>query len=154
MYPICSVMITFDSTKAITVTKKDDREYYIKMYSLETYDMVFEEKVGGDTNDYIKLKEVEQNSSGKHYAIVYNNDGWFYLRDFYDENRSQEEISANELDINKVLGIDNWSMAIQGFADPYITCAFIDDDRIFVNLFHNYSLVHWHFIYNLKTREV
>lgn len=59
MYPICSVMITYDSSKAITVTKKDDREYYIKMYSLESYDMVFEEKIGGEPSDYIKLKEVE-----------------------------------------------------------------------------------------------
>ena len=59
MYPICSVMITYDSSKAITVTKKDDREYYIKMYSLESYDCVFEEKIGGEPTDYIKLKEVE-----------------------------------------------------------------------------------------------
>ena len=56
MYPICSVIITYDSSKAITVTKKNDREYYVKMYSLETYEMVFEEKVGGQPTDYIKLK--------------------------------------------------------------------------------------------------
>ena len=59
MYPICTMLITYDSTKAVTVTKKDDHEYYIKQYDLETYDMTFEEKVGGEPNDYIKLKEVE-----------------------------------------------------------------------------------------------
>jgi hypothetical protein len=47
MYPIISMMITYDSTKAITVTKKDDTEYYIKQYDLESYEMTFEEKVGG-----------------------------------------------------------------------------------------------------------
>ena len=35
MYPIISMLITYDSTRALTVTKKDDRFYYIKMYDLE-----------------------------------------------------------------------------------------------------------------------
>ena len=30
MYPIMSMIITYDSTKAITVTKKDDQNYYVK----------------------------------------------------------------------------------------------------------------------------
>ena len=38
MYPIVNVMITYDSTKALTVTKKDNREFWIKMYDLETYE--------------------------------------------------------------------------------------------------------------------
>lgn len=38
MYPIVTVSITYDQTRAITVTKKDDREFWVKMYDLETYD--------------------------------------------------------------------------------------------------------------------
>lgn len=37
MYPIVTMGISNDSTVAITVTKKDDNEYWIKQYSLETY---------------------------------------------------------------------------------------------------------------------
>ena len=59
MYPICTMIITYDSTKAITVTKKNDIEYYVKQYDLESYDLTFEEKIGGAPDDYIKLKEVE-----------------------------------------------------------------------------------------------
>lgn len=59
MYPIVNMSLSFDSTKAITVTKKSDRECYIKMYDLETYEMTFEEKIGGEKGDYIKIKEVE-----------------------------------------------------------------------------------------------
>ena len=81
-YPICTVMITYDSEKAITVTKRNEKEYYVKMYGLESYELTFEEKIGGGDKDYIKLKEVEQSSSGKHYAIVYFNDGKFFLRNF------------------------------------------------------------------------
>lgn len=53
------MIITFDSTKAVTVTKKDDREYFVKQYDLESYEMTFEERIGGHENAYIKLKEVE-----------------------------------------------------------------------------------------------
>lgn len=44
--------------------------------------MTFEEKIGGKAGQYIKLKEVEQNSKGTKYAVVYNDDGVFYLRTF------------------------------------------------------------------------
>lgn len=59
MYPIVTMLITYDSTRALTVTKKDDRFYYIKMYDLEQYDMTFEECIGGGKDSYIKFKEVE-----------------------------------------------------------------------------------------------
>ena len=39
-------------------------------------------------------------------------------------------------------------MPIQGFPDPFITCCFISDDRIAVQLFYNYSQVHYHFVYD------
>jgi len=37
------MMISYDSTKTIAVTKKDDTEYYIRMFDLETYKMTFSE---------------------------------------------------------------------------------------------------------------
>ena len=82
LYPIVSCMITYNSVSAVTVTKKDDREYWVKMYSLKTYELTFEEKVGGSKEDYIKLKEVEQNAEGDYYAIAYHNDGNFFVRTF------------------------------------------------------------------------
>ena len=66
----------------VTVTKKTDREYFVKQYSLETYKMTFEEKIGGKKDSYIKLKEVEQNQKGDRYAICYMDDGVFKIRTF------------------------------------------------------------------------
>ena len=43
MYPIVSCIITFNSKLAITVTKRNDREYYLKHYNLDSYKMTFEE---------------------------------------------------------------------------------------------------------------
>lgn len=154
LYPICSMIITYDSTKAVTVTKRNDKEYYVKQYDLESYKMTFEEKIGGRADQYIKLKEVEQNASGKKYAICYNDDGVFYLRTFGKESRSQDEIAASELNINELLSLNNHTMCNQTFPDPFITCSYITDDLIFVNLFLNHDLKHVHFIYDLKNQKI
>lgn len=58
-YPIISMMITYDSTRTILVTKKNDREYAVLMYDLNSYECTFQEKIGNGTTSYIKLKEVE-----------------------------------------------------------------------------------------------
>jgi hypothetical protein len=55
---------------------------------------------------------------------------------------------ANELDINAELGLDNHTMPINNFPDPFITCCFVNDDLIFVNLFHNKKKEHHHFFYH------
>lgn len=56
-------MISYDSTRAIAVTKKDDLECWVNMFNLKTveHEMTFAEAYVGK---YIKLKEVEQNSNG------------------------------------------------------------------------------------------
>jgi hypothetical protein len=154
MYPIVSMIITYDSTKAITVTKRNDREYYVKQYDLESYEMTFEEKIGGGELQYIKLKEVEQAYNGKKYAIVYNDDGKFYIRSFKKETRSADDIKANETCFNDLLNLDNFTMCIQTFSDPFINCCFVTDDVVYVQLFHNATLTHYHFLYNLETKQI
>ena len=53
-----------------------------------------------------------------------------------------------------MLGLNDWTMAISGFPDPFITCCFVNDDLVYVNLFYNYTLSHFHFIYNITRRCV
>jgi hypothetical protein len=53
-----------------------------------------------------------------------------------------------------MLGIDAWTMAVMNFPDPFITCCFVDDDLIFVNLYHNYLMKHFHFYYNIETNKL
>ena len=45
-------------------------------------------------------------------------------------------------------------MAIEGFQDPFITCCFVKDDLIFVNFFHNYSMTHYHFIWDKLRKRI
>ena len=154
MYPIVSMIITYDSTRAVTVTCKDDRTYYIKMYDLEKYDMTFEERIGGGPDQYIKLKEVQQNSKGSEFAIVYFDDGKFFLRNFGKVTRTKEEIAENEVDINKVLGINDYTMVNECFPEPYVSCCFVTDDKVFVDVFYNFKLTHYHFVWDLRLRRI
>ena len=147
-------MISYDCKSCVTVTKKDDREYQIKIYSLYTYEMTFEEKIGGKAKNYIKLKEVEQNNEGTKYAIGFMDDGKFRIRTFFNKTRSENEIKKNEFDINKSLGMDDFTMPISGFPDPFIVVCFITDNKLMVSLFHNKTLMHYHFIYDDSKKKI
>lgn len=125
MYPIVSMLITYDSTRALTVTKKDDRTYFIKMYDLEEYHLMFEECIGGSKISYIKFKEVEQNGNGSEFAALYNDDGKWIMRTFGKETRTQEDIIENEININAIIGIDNSTMCNEMFPEPFGTCCFV-----------------------------
>ena len=61
---------------------------------------------------------------------------------------------AKELDINKELGLNNYTMPVDGFGDPYIVCTFVTEEVLFVNLFHNGDMKHIHFFYNSSTRKI
>ena len=150
MWPIVSMIITYDSTRAVTVTKKDDQEYFVKMYDLESYELTFEESFKGC---YIKLKEVEQNSIGDKYAVTFVDDGVFKMRTFGKVTRDTWEIEANEISFNDKLKIDNYTMPIDDFYDPFINCCFITDNLIFVALHHTYSRTHYHFIWDLTKKD-
>lgn len=177
-HPIISCIMTYNSKSAITVTKASDREYWVKQYSLESNQETFAEKVGamdpkeiadpkGPYNGrepYIKLKEVQQNSTGEEFAIAYLDDGRFRLRTWKSEKdkenplygyipeRSAAEIRREELDINAELGLGHDTMPINNFPDPFIATCFVDDDLLFVNLFHNADLSHHHFFYSRSKR--
>ena len=84
-FPICSVIISYDSTRAITVTKENDRSYFVRMFCLESTKETFTEQIQGN---YIKLKEVEQNASGSQFCISYFDDGNFLFRHFGKETRT------------------------------------------------------------------
>ena len=47
LYPLVHIIITYNSKYAITVTKRDHMEYWVKMYHLETYKLAFKERIGG-----------------------------------------------------------------------------------------------------------
>ena len=57
-YSIINCVISGDSSRAILITKKSEQDYYIVQYNLETTNLTFKEKFGGQTNSYIKMQEI------------------------------------------------------------------------------------------------
>jgi hypothetical protein len=119
------------------------------MYNINTMALEFKEVFKGR---YIKMKDVEQNLSATKFAVCYNDDGVFRLRTFGRDTRTQEEIDKTDINLNDLLGIDDWTMAVTNFPDPFITCCFLGNDLLFVALFYTYKCQHFHFFYNFEER--
>jgi len=47
LYPVVNGVMANDSSVALFISQKNHYEFWVKMYDLETHDVVFEEKVGG-----------------------------------------------------------------------------------------------------------
>ena len=52
------------------------------------------------------------------------------------------------------LGLDDWTMVIEGFPEPFANCCFINDDNLYVCVYHSYTMTHNHFLWNTKTHDM
>jgi hypothetical protein len=50
------------------------------------------------------------------------------MRIFGKEQRRLALAKKEEIKINELFGLDDFSMAIDEFQDPFITCCFVNDD--------------------------
>ena len=80
------------------------------------------------------MKEIAQNAEGNKYAMVYFDDGRFLTRTFGRVDRTEEEIKQNEVCFNDLLGINDHTMPVQNFPDPFITTCFVNDNLVFVQM--------------------
>ena len=77
--------IARDSSRTLCCTRVNEKEFWIKMYNMETLELQFAEQILGD---YLKMKLCAQNSTATKFALVYNDNGVFKLRTFGRENRT------------------------------------------------------------------
>lgn len=82
------------------------------------------------------------------FNIAYQDSGKFFVM-IFDING---EICR--ININEVLGIDESTRSINGSREPLITCCFLTEGTIFVNLFHNNDLMNWFFIYDFYEGKI
>ena len=65
---VIRIIITYDSARAITICKKSDELFIIKLFSLKDYSKVAQIVIKGE---YLKMNEIVQNDSGKLFNVVY-----------------------------------------------------------------------------------
>ena len=54
------------------------------------------------------------------------------------------------MNVNNILGIDDYTMCNEMFPDPFGTCCFLNNDALYLNVFHNNTLVHYNCIWKIK----
>ena len=60
----------------------------------------------------------------------------------------------DKVNINKLLNLDNSSRPNHGLPDPMMNACFINDDNIFINVYHTHTFTMWHFIYSFKEKKM
>ena len=58
------------------------------------------------------MKECVQNSTGQQFAMVYMDDGKFRMRIFGKEQRKRSQAAKEEIKINEMFGLDDYTMSI------------------------------------------
>jgi len=53
-----------------------------------------------------------------------------------------------------VVGINDYTMVCHNLNEPFLSCVFIDPERVFVALFYNFKHTHYHFTYNMTERRL
>lgn len=89
--------------------------------------------------------------------MPYFDDGKFRIRTFDTKkpSRSEAEIQEEEFDVNAALQLQDSTMVNDAFMNPFIIAEFVDDgDTLFVCLFQNKTLTHYHFLYDVKNRQI
>ena len=53
-----------------------------------------------------------------------------------------------------MFGLHEYATFIEEFQHPFITACFVGETKIFVALFHNRSLTHYHFMWDLEKEKL
>jgi len=76
------------------------------------------------------------------------------MRIFKQEEATRENTKRNDINFTELFGLNDYIAPIEEFPEPFITCCFVEDHLIFVQIFHNISLTHYHFYWHTRERRV
>jgi hypothetical protein len=100
------------------------------------------------------MKEVSQNAAGNKFACPYFDDGRFKLRVCGEKQRPHAEALKADVDFNRELNLNNHTMVNEDFFDPYMNAVFIGEEQLYVCLFHNGEMCHYHFLWDVEYRQI
>lgn len=142
---VVSMVVAYDSKRTLAICNDQDEEFQLQSYSLQTKQLEFKKVYKGT---YIKMNLIEQTYDAKYFAVAYQDNGKFFLSVV---NNKGEEL--DNLNVSKLLSLDEQSKPITGFWEPLITCAFIPDDNLFVSCYHRIQKRQYHFLYSFHKQK-
>ena len=106
-------------------------------------------KIVGDASK-IRIDSLKQNSSSTLFAFVYQDNGKFYLQVI--DNKGKLKYF---LDINTTIDLDQGSKPIKMCSTPLIIVSdFIEESKLFVNLYHRIERIQHHLQVDFRKRKV
>ena len=91
------------------------------------------------------MNQIEQNDAGEIFSLCYQDSGEYFC--LVIDNTG---IVLDKIEIMDILQIDMLSTPIDGFHEPLITCSFLNNDVIFIQMYHRKEKVEYHFHYNFR----
>jgi hypothetical protein len=79
---IVTLLMTYDTSLVLSVNKITDKHYVIQQIDLKTKTIIHRTHYKGE---YIKMKDIQQNSDSSKFAVCFYDDGKFRLRVFGKE---------------------------------------------------------------------
>jgi len=138
---IIHISISHDSSVLLIVLVVDDEHCIIKQFCTDKIQIMFHHDLKGE---YIKAKEVIQNSDASLFCCPYFDNGTFRLLVF-DKDRVHRDFN-----INQAIKMDTKTRPNDNFQEPMMSACFVENDTIFVNIFHSKDLQMHHFIYSVS----
>lgn len=125
---IVNIIITYDSKHAVAIMSNKHECFALKGYDLNTQEEVFAREFNGT---YIKMNLIEQTDEGTTIGVAYQDNGIFKVL-FIDNKGNQ----IDEVDVSKLLSLDDESKPISGFFEPLITMSFLPNERAMIAVYH------------------
>lgn len=94
------------------------------------------------------MNKIVQNSSGSIFCVPYLKDGVFHLKIF----SATHELS--DYCINDAIGLDNQTRPNDNFPHPMMDACFIENNDIFINVFHSRQLKMYNMVYNFSKKRI
>jgi hypothetical protein len=95
---------------------------------------------------------IEQSNNGDIFAVAYQDNGKFFVSIFNNEGEDIDTINVSNIISDEILDVE--SKPITGFFEPLITCCFIEDDNLLVQVYHRIQKKHYHFTYSYKELKI
>jgi hypothetical protein len=119
--------------------KEDDSTFIVNQYSIENYETLNHLEIRGE---FIKANKIEQNEAGNLFCVAYIDNGlWRFV--VFNKNEV-----VTDFDVNTEFNIDNYTVPIMGFSQPFASCCFLSNNNIFFNFFYRPTKTHNHFVFN------
>ena len=143
---VVQMIISYDSKYAIGILSSEPENFTLKSFDILTHEEVFSQDFKGT---YIKMNCIEQTDDGAIFGVAYQDNGHFSV--MFIDNKGNV---LDDLNVSKLLSLNDESTPISGFFEPLITVCFLPNAKAMIAVYHRIQQKQYHFIYSYKDKKM